>query len=40
MDTSHYVKGEMAALEREQNQIDERASQVETSLRKVMDNGK
>ena len=39
LDTSQYVSGEMAAVEREQKQIDERAAQVEWELRQVMDKG-
>ncbi|KAK2169624.1 hypothetical protein LSH36_8g04006 [Paralvinella palmiformis] len=38
-DTSHYVHSEMAALEREQRQIDERAAHVEWELRRIMDKG-
>ncbi|XP_077867946.1 LOW QUALITY PROTEIN: EH domain-binding protein 1-like [Saccoglossus kowalevskii] len=38
-DTSEYVLGELAALEREQIQIDERAGQVEKTLRKCMNEG-
>ncbi|CAH1791900.1 unnamed protein product [Owenia fusiformis] len=39
MSTSEYVLGEMAALEREQKQIDDRAAYLESALRKVMDDG-
>nr|XP_006820247.1 PREDICTED: EH domain-binding protein 1-like [Saccoglossus kowalevskii] len=39
-DTSEYVLGELAALEREQIQIDERAGQVEKTLRKCMNEGR
>ncbi|XP_013379087.1 EH domain-binding protein 1-like isoform X2 [Lingula anatina] len=37
LDTNEYVNNEMAALEREQKQIDRRAAEVEKALRKVMD---
>ncbi|XP_022081260.1 EH domain-binding protein 1-like isoform X2 [Acanthaster planci] len=39
MDTNDYILGEYAVLEREQKQIDERASTVEKSLRKAMEDG-
>ena len=39
LDTSQYVSSEMSALEREQKQIDERAAEVEWSLRQIMDRG-
>ena len=39
LDTSQYVGAEMSALEREQKQIDERAAEVEWSLRQIMDKG-
>ena len=39
LDTSQYVSSEMSALEREQKQIDERAAEVEWSLRQIMDKG-
>ncbi|XP_038046960.1 EH domain-binding protein 1-like isoform X2 [Patiria miniata] len=39
MDTNDYILGEYAVLEREQKQIDERASTVEKALRKAMENG-
>ncbi|KAJ8308398.1 hypothetical protein KUTeg_013272 [Tegillarca granosa] len=39
-DTNQYVKCEMEALEREQNQIDNQAASVERDLRKVMNKGK
>ena len=35
-DTNQYVKGEMDALEHEQGQIDDRAAELESELRKVM----
>ena len=38
-DTNQYVQAEMDALEYEQAQVDERAAQVETQLRRVMDKG-
>ena len=38
-DTSHYVHSEMEALDREQMQIDKRASLLEQKLRRVMDTG-
>ncbi|XP_069811589.1 EH domain-binding protein 1 isoform X3 [Dendropsophus ebraccatus] len=38
-DTSQYVVGELAALEKEQNQIDTRAALVENRLRYLMDTG-
>ncbi|KAG8437819.1 hypothetical protein GDO86_008501 [Hymenochirus boettgeri] len=38
-DTSQYVTSELAALELEQKEIDERASVVETDLRSLMENG-
>lgn len=38
-DTSHYVRSELLALDREQRQIDERAGEVEHQLRLVMDSG-
>ncbi|XP_070577684.1 EH domain-binding protein 1-like isoform X3 [Ptychodera flava] len=40
MDASEYVLGELAALEREQKEIDRRAAQVEVALRKCMNEGK
>ena len=39
LDTNQYVYNEMNAVEREQNQIDERAAEVEWKLREVMDKG-
>ncbi|XP_077989240.1 EH domain-binding protein 1-like isoform X2 [Glandiceps talaboti] len=39
MDASEYVLGELAALEREQKQIDDRAGQVEKALRRCMNEG-
>ena len=39
MDTNDYILGEYAVLEREQKQIDERASTVEKALRKAMEDG-
>ena len=38
-DTNQYVHSEMDALEREQNQIDEQAANVEGRLRIVMAKG-
>ena len=38
-DTSHYVRSELLALDREQRQIDQRAAQVEEELRTIMDTG-
>lgn len=38
-DTSHYVRSELLALDREQRQIDERAAEVELELRNFMDSG-
>ncbi|KAK3093307.1 hypothetical protein FSP39_013923 [Pinctada imbricata] len=39
-DTNQYVKGEMEALEREQNQIDSQAADLESKLRRVMGKSK
>ena len=39
-DTNDYILGEYAALEREQNEIDERAAYVEKALRRAMEDGK
>lgn len=38
-ETSDYILGEYAALEREEGQIDNRAGFVEKELRKVMEKG-
>ena len=38
-ETSQYLAGEMAALEREQAQIDAQAARLEKRLRKVMNAG-
>ena len=38
-DKRSYVQSEMDALEREQEQIDQRASEVEKQLRTLMDSG-
>ena len=38
-DTNQYVQNEMETLEREQQQIDRRATKLEKELRKVMEKG-